>query len=400
MFVSGKSLAALWKEKGKAKTLHHIQEGFDKGDWGPYDFSLRDLAETLIPNGHEFVRAIDPRRRAVMEDVSSVDTSTFSSINRQIIFSTIQQAMQLDELIGDKLVTIMPSSLQEQELLPGISNSSDEFEDEVPEGEEYPLVGLSEEFVEIPRAEKHGGILQITREAVIADRTGLLIERARSIGMGLAIRREKSILDVVIGGVNPYVRKKIARNTYANIAGTSFFDNIITDQLVDHSDVQAAAVLFYSMRDPNTGEPLGHAPTTFLCCPDLMWTARPVFRDTSVELIDRAVAAGQVGSIGANRVPWNLELLTNEWVTIRLIAQNGNGGLTSGTRDLATAHWFLGRPKDAFVWKEIWPLDVQEAPTNNEAMFTSDVWARFKVSYKGVAGVREPRMMVRSDGTA
>jgi len=37
---------------------------------------------------------------------------------------------------------------------------------------------------------------------------------------------------------------------------------------------------------------------------------------------------------------------------------------------------------------------------NNEAMFNSDVAMRFKVSYKGIAGVREPRYMIRSDGTA
>jgi hypothetical protein len=399
MFVDGRKLRELWKEKGKAKCLHHINEGFVKGDWGPNDFSIRNLAENLIGDGREFVNAIDSRRRGVMEDVTAVDTSTFSSINRQIIFSTINEAMQLDELIGDKLVTVMPSNLQERELIPGISAATDEFEAEVPEGKQYPSVGLSEEYVELPRAEKHGGIIGITREAIVADRTGVLIERARSIGSGLAIRREKSILDVFIGGVNPYVRKGIARNTYANIAGTSYFDNIITDALVNYTDVQAAANLFFQQRDPNTGEPLGHSPTTFVCCPDLMWTARPVFRDTSVRLGDITAAPG-IQSIGNNRIPWDLELLTNEWLTMRLLHHNGNGGLTTTDRALSVAHWFIGRPRDAFVWKQIWPLDVEEAPANNEAMFNADVIARFKVSYKGVAGVREPRYMIRSDGTA
>ena len=394
MLVKGKDLKKYWKEKGRAKTLHHVQEALQKKEISIYDISLRDLACHLVDDGHDVVNEMTQRGQVVMEDVASVDTSAFTSITGQFIFSAIQEAMQLDELIGDKLVTVMPSSFQDEERLPGISMSADEYVDEVPEGINYPLVGLAEEYIQIPRAQKHGGILGITREMIIADRTGLLIERARSIGAGLAIRREKQILDVFVGAVNPYVRKNIARNTYANIAGTSYFDNIITDALVDYTDVQAAANLFFQMRDPNTGEPLGHSPTTFVCCPDLMWTARPVFRDTTVRLGLADTAPG-ILSQGENRIPWNLELLTNEWLTMRL----HHGAVVAADRPAAVAFWFIGRPRDAFVWKEIWPLSVEEAPTNNEAQFTADIWARFKVSYKGVAGVREPRYMIRSNGT-
>jgi len=404
VFVRAKDLKKLYREKGRAWTLHHIDEAIAKQEVRPEDFSLLDLAENLIDDGREYVSLM--RRAAtardVLEDVASVDTSAFSNITGQLIFSTIKEAMQLDELIGDRLCTVMPSTFQERELVPGISPPADEFADEVPAGMEYPLVGLSADFVEIPRAEKHGGILAVTREMTIADRTGQLLERARGIGKGLAIRREKSILDVFIGGVNPYVRKTVARNTYANIAGTSYFDNIITDALVDYTDVQAAANLFFQMRDPDTGEPLGHSPTTFVCCPDLMWTARPVFRDTAVALqqaLVRAAGAVEIKSEGGNRIPWDLELLNNEWLTMRLMANDGNGGLTTTTRDLSVAHWFIGRPREAFCWKEIWPLTVESAPANNEAQFTADIWARFKTSYKGCAGVREPRLMVRSDGT-
>lgn len=406
--VKGKDLKKMWDEKqkqfgpeaGKKWFLANLKESFARKEISPGDFSLRDLATSLIEDGHEYWANIARRGEVLMEDAAYVDTSAFSNITGQLVFSAIQEGMQLDELIGDKLCTVLPSAFQNDEKIPGIAATADEFADELDEGIPYPLAGMSEEYIKIPRAQKRGIILGITREMVIADRTGLLIERGRSIGAGLAIRREKMILDVFIGGVNPYERKGIARNTYANVAGVSYFDNIVTDALVDHTDVQAAQILFSQMRDPNTGEPLGQRPTTFVCCPDLMWTARPVFRDTSVELIDRAAAAGQIGSRGVNRIPWNLELLENEWLTMRLLHHNGNGGLTTTTRDLAVAHWFIGRPRDAFVWKEIWPLTVTEAPNNSEAEFTADIWVRFKVSMKGVAGVREPRYMIRSDGTA
>jgi hypothetical protein len=402
MLVKAKDLRKLYKEKGRAWTCHHVRESIEKKELSPHDFSLRDMAAELIPDGHEFLAMMSRSRgsgsEAILEDASSVDTSAFTNITGQLLFSAINQAMELDELIGDQLCVTMPSTFQDDERIPGISTGRDEFAEEVPEGENYPLVGLSEEYVTIPRAEKRGGIIGITREMVIADRTGFLLERAGAIGKGLAIRREKSIIDVFIGGVNPYVRKGIARNTYANVAGTSYFDNIITDALVNYTDVQAAAALYYQMRDPNTGEPLAQSPSIFVCCPELTWTAKAVFHDTSVELGLTDTAPG-IRSRGSNRIPWTLKMLANEWITLRLLANNGNGGLTVANRAQAITHWFLGRP-DAFVWKEIWPLSVEQAPANNEAQFTSDVWARYKVSYKGVAGVREPRYMIRSDGTA
>jgi len=36
---------------------------------------------------------------------------------------------------------------------------------------------------------------------------------------------------------------------------------------------------------------------------------------------------------------------------------------------------------------------------NNEEQFTSDIWFRLKVGEYGVPGIREPRVVVRSDGT-
>jgi len=400
MLFPARDLAKIWKEKGRARTLHFLEEGFKRKDFKPEDFSIKDMATYLIKDGHEFVEGLDPRRKShVTEDASYVDTSAFSSINRQIVFSAIQDAMSLETLIGDDLCTTMPSSLQEDELLPGITVVADDQEPEVGEGQDYPLAAIAEEKIRLPRAEKFGKRLGVTKEAIIADKTGILLGRARSLGNSLAIRREKAIIDVVIGGVNPYVRNDVARNTYANTAGTSYFDNIITDALVNYTDIQAAAALFYAMSEPNIGEPLLHNPDTLICCPLLTWTANPILHDNTVELVDRAAAAGQIGSRGTNRIPWTLNVKSNEWITRRLIARTTFGGLTSGNRDLANAHWFIGNPKQAFLWKEIWPLTVDEAPMNNEAMFKSDIVTQFKVSYKGSAAVREPRYMIRSGGT-
>jgi hypothetical protein len=406
--VKAKDLKKMVKEKGKPWVLHHLQESYDKGEIAPEDFSIRDLTRNLIEDGNELVDNWERDRRkgghVLTEAVDAVDTSAMANITGQIFFNAIKDSMVMEEFIGDDLVSTFPSNIQGTEIVPGISESRDEYADNVGQGKPYPLVGLSEETVTIPAAEKKGGILGVTREAIIADRTGILVQRARSLGSGLGVRREKSILDVVLGVVNPYAYKGENRLTYGDgaTAGEAMgFINEATPALVNYTDVQEMAEVFYAIEDPNTNEPLGWSPDTVVCTPNLSWTASAVFNDVQVRLGDITAAPG-IQSIGVNRIPdrFKAKILSNEFVTRRLIAGNGVGGLTVADRAAANAYWYMGKPKQAFVWKQIWPLTVEEAPNNNEVQFTRDVWQRYKASYKGVAGVREPRLMVRSDGTA
>lgn len=397
MLIKAIELRKMWDAKGPEWTRHHINESLQKGEFSLEDCSIRDLAQNLIPEGHAFVNAMGDRNRSgVLEAVNAVDTGAFSNITGQLIFSTMMASLEMQGLIGDRLVTVLPSEFQDEERVPGISPNSDEYEDEVTEGDDYPIVGLSENYIRLPRAEKHGGILPITREMVIADRTAQLVNTARKVGNGLAIRREKTILDTFIGAVNPYEYKREARITYHNT--NMGFDNIVTDGLVNYTDIEAASQLFLRMRDPSTGEPLGHQPNTIVVAPQLVWTARRIIQTAGLNVGDITAAPG-IQTSGGNIIPFELEILSNDWFYDRLLAADGVDGLdTDGAK--AAAFWFIGRPREAFVWKQIWPLTVEEAAVNNEAQFTQDVWFRFKVSYKGACGVMEPRLMVRSDGTA
>jgi len=390
-----KELRKMWDEDAQG-TADHVTESVKKKEVSLEDFSIRELAEELIPDGREYVRMMDPANRAgVLEAAHAVDTAAFSHITGQLIFSTMMKSLELQNLIGDRLVTVMPSQFQDEERVPGISPNSDEYEDEIAEGDDYPIVGLSENFIRLPRAEKRGGILPITREAVIADRTGQLVETARKVSQGLAIRREKSILDTFIGAVNPYEYKSETRITYHDTA--MGFDNIATDTLQNHTDIENVSQMFLRMRDPSTGEPLGHRPTTIVVAPQLEWTARRIIQTAGLNVGDITAAPG-IQTAGQNLIPWPLEILSNDWLWNRLLAADGVSGLdTDGAK--AAAFWFLGRPREAFVWKEIWSTQVEEAGVNNEAQFTQDIWFRFKIGYKGVPGVVEPRLMVRSDGT-
>ena len=389
-------------QNGLRWTKHHIQESLDSKELTVDDFSLRDMWKGMIDGGGEILDDWERARRRgghITEAAHAVDTGAMANITGQIFFNAIQDSMKNDQFIGDTLVSTFQSNLQDEELIPGISQVSDDFDGNVTEGEPYPSVGLSEQFITIPAAEKKGGIIGVTKEALIADRTGFLIERMRSLGKALGIRREKSIIDIAIGAVNPYSWKGENRLTYGDgaTAGEALgFINETNEALVNETDIQVAENLYRRMRDPATNEPLGYSPNVLLVTPALQWQARGIIHAT--EIREGAVGAAPAQQqIGATRMPgWaqNLTIASNEWLRDRLLAAIAAGGGWAGLdADLA---WFLGTPSAAFVWKEIWPLTVEEEPPNSPAQFEQDVVMRFKASYKGVAGVREPRLMIVS----
>lgn len=383
----------------KEQIQFQLQEGLK-----PNEYGLRDLFVNLVQDGHEMLGDWEQRSGSgmqVTESASAVTTADFALIAEQLAFTTVMDAYKLASLVGDQLVSPFPSSIQESEEIPGIAVTADAYATPIPQSKPYPLVGMQPSVVRIPAAEKRGGIIAITREMVIRDRTGLLLQRAADQGTGMGLNKEKRIIDTVIGADASYNRKNEARATYANSAAGSNmgFDNLATEILTDFTDIRLLDEQFNAISDPDINEPLDTVPTTIFCGRDLSWQARSIVRNVQVRQGDTTAAPAIQGVNEGNRLPFDLQILSSEHLIRRLIARSGEGGLTSGTRALANAHWFFGNFKKAFIYKEIWALTNEQAPPNDEAQFTSDIWHRFKVSENGVPAVREPRLALRSGGT-
>ncbi len=380
----------------KDHMTHLLTEGGEK----PEDFSLQDLFVNLIDGGQElcndWARA-HKKGHQVTEATDAVDTGDFSRITGQIVFSAVQDSYKLATGISDQLATTFPSVFLSSELVPGIAATADEYEEPIPEGHPYPLIGMAATDIRLPAAQKRGGIIPITREAIIADRTGKLLENAATVGLGMGVNKEKRIIRTFIGAVPSYEFKGEARITYHDT--NMGFDNLHTEILTNFSDIRIVTQLFDAMSDPSINEPLDVAPTTIVCGNDLAWQARSIVRNVQVREGDVTAGFGYQGENEGNRIPFDLEIVHNDFLIRELILADGIDGLTSGNRALANAFWFFGNPKAAFVYKEIWALTLEEAPMNNEEQFRSDIWHRVKVSEMGVPGVREPRAIIRSGGT-
>ncbi len=64
MTLQYKELKRRYQLDGAERTVRHLSEALEEKHLRPEDFSLRDLAEGLVPDGHEWVRALDPRAPA------------------------------------------------------------------------------------------------------------------------------------------------------------------------------------------------------------------------------------------------------------------------------------------------------------------------------------------------
>lgn len=378
-------LEAARRDKKESRYFEDLEEALQKKQIKPTDFSIRDVFLHMVDDGHEIVESWNPNQRGgrgsnqVMLLEAGIDTSAFQNIMGQIVYSKVLDAWNNPVLIGDKLVDTIQTSFN-GEKIPGVTQLGDGAEI-VPEGDPYPTLGVSEEWVETPQTTKRGFIVPVTKEAVFFDRTGLVLRRAGDTTNWLAINKEKRILDVCFGIVDLYRRNGAAAiATYGDNSGTHDFDNLqATNALVDWTDIENALLLFDALTDPNTAEPILTNPDTVVVPSALLFTAKRVLNATELRFGDGASNTTQ--QIFNNVVAGMFQILSNQYVKAR-------------TSSAST--WFIGEFKKAFAYMQNWPITATQAPPSSELEFTSDIISRFKVSERGAVAVLEPRHVVKN----
>jgi hypothetical protein len=389
--IKYRELRRRYELDGPEKTVQHLSEALAQRHLKPEDFSLRDLAEGLVPDGHRWVRALDPRDAggvSVLEAGEGVDVSAFLNITGQVIYSKIQEAYTQEAFVVSKLVDTVPTRL-DGEKIPGIGRIPDEVM-EVHPGMPYPHVGFGEDYIETPSTTKHGLIVPVTREAIFFDRTNLVLSRAAEVGEVLGLNKEKRLLDLVIGVTNNYKWKGTAYDTYYDSDDGGPWVNVLADnELVDWTNVDAAEQLFADILDPNTGEPVLVQATTVLVMPAYRHAAHRVFNAAEIHY---APDGSATTTVTANPLG-NYRVVESRLAYRRIIAS----GVSA---DEAKKWWFIGDFRKAFAHMENWPITVTQSPPGSEADFNQDIVVRFKASERGAAAVLNPRYVVKCSGAA
>lgn len=386
MNIKYRELKRRYDLDGPRQTVAHLSEALAEKQVRPEDFSLRDLAEALVPDGHEWVRSLDPRSATgvnVLEAGDGVDATAFLNVAGQVVYSKIMDAYQQEAFVVSKLVATIPTRL-DGEKIPGVTGIADEIS-EVHPGMPYPHLGFGEDYVETPSTTKRGFIVPVTREAIFFDRTHLVLSRAAEVGEVLGLNKEKRLLDLALGITNHYKWRGAAYNTYQT-AG-EWVNELPDNELLDWTDVDAAEQLFAEILDPHTGEPVLISANSVLVMPAYRHAAHRIFNAPEIRY---TAAGGATETLAANPLG-NYRVKESRLAYRRLLAAGVDA-------DAAKKMWLIGDFQKAFAYMENWPITVTQSPANSEAEFNNDIVVRFKASERGAAAVLNPRYVVRSTG--
>ena len=384
--IKYRELRRRYELDGPEKTTSHLCEALGAGQLRAEDFSLRDLAEGLVPDGHQWVRMLDPRNSgsvSILEAGDGVDVTAFLNVTGQVIYSKILESYTQEAFAVSKLVDTVPTRL-DGEKIPGIGRIKDEAT-EVHPGMPYPHVGFGEDYIETPSTAKHGLIVPVTKEAIFFDRTNLVLGRAAEVGEVLGLNKEKRLIDLVIGQVNNYKWKGTSYDTYQS--STPWINVLASNELVDWTNVDAAEQLFADILDPNTGEPILVQPNAVLVAPAYRHAAYRVFKATQVSY---TATDAPTTTTAAN--PLANYTVADSRLAYRRVIASGEAAAD------AKKWWFIGDFRKAFAYMENWPITVTQSPANSDADFNQDIVVRFKASERGAAAVLNPRFVVKCTG--
>ena len=391
MSLNYRELKRRYELDGANRTVEHLSESLRDGHLQAEDFSLRDLAEALVPDGRHWVRLLDPRAggsvslpiSSLTEAGEGVDVTAFLNITGQVIYSKILEAYNQEAFVVSKLVQHIPTRL-DGEKIPGVARIGEAI-DEVAPGMPYPNLGFGEDYIETPSTAKRGFIVPVTKEAIFFDRTHLVLSRAAEVGEVLGLNKEKRLIDLAIGVTNNYKSNGTTYNTF-NTSG-AWVNELASNELVDWTNVDAAEQLFAEMIDPHTGEPILVRGTTVLVMPAYRHAAHRVFNAAEITYTDTGAATA---TTAANPLG-NYRVEESRLAYRRIVAS----GVASAD---AKKWWLVGDFRKAFAYMENWPITVTQAPVNSEADFNNDIVLRFKASERGAAAVLNPRYIVKCTG--
>jgi hypothetical protein len=384
--IKTKELKRRYELDGPRQTIAHLTEALELGHLRPEDFSIRDLAEGLVSDGHEWVRMMDPRSAGsvrLLEAGEGVDATAFLNVTSQVIYSKIMDAYAQEAFVVSKLVDTIPTRL-DGEKIPGIGSLA-AGDAPIHPGMPYPSVGFGEDYIETPSTTKRGYIVPVTKEAIFFDRTHLVLSRASEVGELLGSNKEKRLLDVVIGVTNNYKWKGNALNTY--LTSGDWINVKATNELIDWTSVDAAEQLLADILDPNTNEPVLLGANTVLVMPAYRHAAHRVFNALEVRFNPSSSATT---TLAAN--PLSNYQVVDSRLAYRRIVASGQSAAD------AKKWWFLGDFKKAFAYMENWPITITQSAAGSEADFSQDIVVRFKASERGAAAVLNPRFVVKNTG--
>lgn len=395
-----KNLIRAWGPRAFVQVFAQLLEGRDENGreipkLNPMSVSIRALWEALVGPVEETLG--DHRRGGAFNYVEmqeAVESTAFPSATGVLIASKVIEGYNMPGMIGDDLVTVMPSRLKQERI---VGFTSLEGPQEVPEGGPYGESSFTEKYVTTDTAKK-GRILEVTEETVYFDQTGQILLRASRLGEMTREEREETILAGVVdvgssaaGYKDVYRPSGTAEALYS--AGNNNYLATATP-LVDWTDIDEALQYHAdNVRDDRavTGE---RRPIIFV--PKVLLTAQKKLA-TGARIMSATEVRSQPAAADATNVMISGNPMTSIARGLRVLSSPLLDYLAgvSGSNYNDADDWFIGDFQKQFIWQEIWPIQTFRAPETDDARFRRDVVARYKVRYYGGIAAIDERYVIK-----
>lgn len=379
-----KKLTETARQYGASTASDVLTEGLREGKIRLSDISIRSLAESLM--GDSWSEKLERFNRGGIgfrESTDAVDASQFSAITGQLLIDTVREKYKVATMIGDQIFTV--NAITNKNLGTQIEPYLSDIEhdtDKIQPGMRYPQHVFRGQYVTYPAPEKYGGICKVTMEAVFSDLTGQIIDSAGSVGRRTGLDVEYRKLKVFLGQVNNHSWNGTSYDTYQT--STPWINKTTSFTLSTWRDINTLEQLFVDMRDPVTGKPIDIEPKNMFVMPSNRYNAMRIVNATETRSGDITASTGdQV--IARNPLDQNYQILTSPHAYKILV----DASVATPER-----YVLIGDFKKTFVWREVYPLRVINAPPQNPDEFSQDIALQVKASVFGVAGVRDPRFTV------
>ncbi len=316
-------------------------------------------------------------------------TTSFQNISQQFLAAQFMDAYDIPERVFMGLIPTRKTNRQ-YERIAGITHVGDEA-DIVEEGKSYPLVGVSEDWVDTPESRKRGMMAQITKETITFDETGLVIDRVRYLGDWLGLNQEKRAIDCVIDGNTTAHRYTWQGTTYASYVDTPWDNLVASNALADETDIDNAYLNLSAIEDPVTSEPqnvtVKHLVAPMGLYNKALYALAPQIRAT---LPGFATSADPKQAMIANPVLAKIggppQIISTQLLNKRMTAAS-----------IATTSWFMGDIGAYAEWQEVWPTTFAQFGAMGQLEFQQDIVQQFKASQMGAYRVKNPRKMNRNN---
>jgi len=373
-----------------------LREALKEGKIKPEDISFREMAQSLIGDNWEgHLRNVASRGAespmAFRESVDAVDSSGFSSITGQLLVDEIKDKYKLATMVTDQMFRVVKVTNGNlgTHVVPYLTDTVDDPEI-VNQGQKYPETSFQGQYITLAAPEKYGRVCSVTFEAIYSDLTKQILDSAGSVGRRVGLWVEKKRLRVALGLVNNHVWNGTSYNTYQT--ATPWVNSVTDFTLTDWKSIEELELLFAKMLDPVLNEPIEIEGAQLLTVPANRYKAKRILNATEVRSGDITTGAGDQ-LVSANPLDGGYQLMTSKHLRRQALTF---GSATFDTEAKADTINIFGDFKKAFYWREVFPLQTVQAPPMNTAEFEQDIVLRVKANVFGVAGVWDPRYVIRA----